>query len=86
MLLHHLGDGQNVLLGQHRAGGVTGRIQQQRLGVGRDALLDIRRHHTVVVVLIGGHRLGARAGQGCLAVVVGEAGVGHQDLIAGIQQ
>ena len=86
MFLRHLGDGQNILLRQHRAGGVAGGVQQERPGVGGDGLLNIRRLHPVVIFFISrnGNRPGAH--NTGLAVVVGETGIRHQDLIAGVQQ
>ena len=86
MGLRHLGDGQDVLLRQHRAGGIAGGVQQDRPGPGCDGLFDIRRLDPVVIFLIrgDGHRSGADAAG--LPVVVGEAGIRHQDFIARVQQ
>ena len=45
VLLHHLSDGQHVLLAHHRAGGVAGGVQDDGLCLGGDALLHVGGGH-----------------------------------------
>ena len=71
---------------RHRAGGVVGRDQHQRLGARRDARLDGRRHERKVIFLVGGHRHRHAATHAHRHVVGREARRGDQHLVARIDQ
>ena len=86
MLLHDLRNRAHIRLAHHRTRRVAGGVDDNRLRLRRDALLDVGRRHVEAVLLVSRHRHGNRAHDLRLTIVVGKARIRDQNLIARIQQ
>jgi len=86
MLLRNLRDLLQALTAEHRAGGVVGIADQQRLAGRGDGRLDLDAGDLEIVGELGGDGYRRAAGKDHLSRVGHKAGLRHDHLVARVQQ